>query len=140
MQNVFVYGTLLFPEITKKLTGKTFKISPAELPGYKLYCVKNSDYPAIIRQKDSVTEGLVLENVDEFSLNIISFYEGDEYEKEKVTVNLNGKATDALTFVWVHGSEFLENKEWDFRGFEKSGLEHYLDVVIPETLEVFYKK
>jgi len=139
MQNVFVYGSLLFTEITIKLTGKSFKISPAELPGYKLYCVKGSDYPAIIQQECSKTFGLVIKNVDELSLNIFSHYEANEYEKRRVTVMMNNKPKDVLTFVWAKGCDFLEEREWHLLQFQENSLEHYLNVVIPETLEDFKK-
>lgn len=137
MQNIFVYGTLLSPAILEKLTGKSFKTSEVILAGYKRICVKNRDYPAIIQQEGSKTVGLLIENMDDLSLAIISFYEGDEYEKKKVTVNSDGKSTTALTFVWVKGNELLDDEEWDFQHFEKTFLEHYLEVVIPETLEEF---
>jgi gamma-glutamylcyclotransferase (GGCT)/AIG2-like uncharacterized protein YtfP len=140
MQNIFIFGTLLSPGILEKLTGKSWKTSSAVLFGYKRYCVKNRDYPAIIKQEDSKTVGLFIENMDDLSLAVVSFYEGDEYEKEKVTVTLNEKSVPALTFVWVNGNECLENREWDLQYFEKTSLENYLDVVIPETLEAFYKK
>ena len=140
MQNIFVYGTLLSPVILKKLTGKSFKTSLAVLSGYKRYGIKNVDYPAIIQQEDSNTVGLFIEKLDDLSLSIISFYEGDEYGKKKVTVNSKGKSEDVLTFVWVQGIELLENKDWDLDNFEKTFLEHYLDVVIPETLKEFHRK
>ena len=140
MQNIFVYGTLLSPVILEKLTGKSFKTSEAVLFGYKRYCVKNSDYPAIIQQEGSKTTGLVVENVDDSKLEVLSFYEGVEYEKKLVTVNWNGKSADALTFVWANGSEFLEVEDWDFNRFKKNYLKHYLLDVIPETLESFNKK
>jgi gamma-glutamylcyclotransferase (GGCT)/AIG2-like uncharacterized protein YtfP len=139
MQNIFVYGTLQSPEIIKKLTGKSFKNTPAVLEGYKRYWVKESDYPAVIQQIDEQTTGLVLENVDDLSFDIISLYEGDEYGKKKVTVNLNGISKDVWTFVWVNGNEFLENKDWDFLNFEKTSLEYYLNEMIPEILAEFYR-
>jgi gamma-glutamylcyclotransferase (GGCT)/AIG2-like uncharacterized protein YtfP len=139
MQNIFVYGTLQSPEIIKKLTGKSFKSTPAVLQGYKRYWVKESVYPAVIQQIDEQTTGLVLENVDDLSVDIISFYEGDEYEKKKVTVNSNGLYKDVLTFVWVNGNEFLENKDWNLDNFEETFLEYYLEMVIPETLETFHR-
>ena len=135
MQNIFVYGTLLSPEIITKLTGKTFKTTPAVLSGYKKYCVKGCDYPAVIQIDDSITSGMVLENVDDYSLYVISFYEGNEYEKLKVTINLNDESKEVLVFVWVKGQELLENKEWDFRHFQKNKLKYYIDVVIPETIK-----
>jgi len=83
---------------------------------------------------------LVLGNVDELSLDIISFYEGDEYEKSKVTVFVNGKYEDALTFVWVNENEMLENKDWDLQNFERTCLDYYLNEVIPKTMEEFLRK
>jgi hypothetical protein len=109
------------------------------LQGYKRYWVKESVYPAVIQQIDEQTTGLVLENVDDLSVDIISFYEGDEYEKKKVTVNSNGLYKDVLTFVWVNGNEFLENKDWNLDNFEETFLEYYLEMVIPETLETFHR-
>lgn len=135
MQSIFVYGTLLSPEITSKLTGKSFKMTPAVLPGFKKYCVKENDYPAIIPMDDSNTSGMVLEDIDDSSLNVISFYEGDEYVKKKVTVLLNDTPKKVLTFVWVKGQNLLENREWNFQNFQKTKLKYYIDVVIPETLE-----
>ena len=140
MQNIFVYGTLLLPAILERLTGKSFKTSSAVLSGYKRFCVINCDYPAIIRLDDSKTMGLIIEKTDDSTLAVLSFYEGDEYEIRKVIVLLNGKPEDALTFVWVKGNEYLEDKEWDLTNFEINSLEHYLNEVIPETLEAFFKK
>lgn len=138
MSNVFVYGTLQSTEIVKKLTGKSFKSTPAVLTGYKRYCVKDCDYPAIIQQNDAQTTGLILENVDDLSLDIISFYEGDEYERKKVTVHMNGKFKDVLTFVWVYENVFLENKVWNLHYFERTLLDHYLNIIIPEIMKEYH--
>ena len=101
MQHIFVYGTLQSPEINEKLTGKSFKTTRAVLPGYKLCRVENCDYPAIIKKENTETKGLIIEDVDNESLNIISFYEGDEYKTQKVTVWINEKPVSAIAFVWA---------------------------------------
>jgi gamma-glutamylcyclotransferase (GGCT)/AIG2-like uncharacterized protein YtfP len=140
MQNIFVYGTLLSSGIIKKLTGKSFKTFAAVLPGYKLYRVKNCDYPAIIQNEGSEINGLIIENVNDSSLAVISFYEGDEYEKKQVTVFVNGNPEVALAFVWAKEIELLEDTGWDFREFENNSLEHYINIVIPETLKEFHNE
>lgn len=99
MQNIFVYGTLLFDEITTKLTGKSFKSSSAVLYGYKKYSVKGGDYPAIFPDNGAETNGKILLDIEDSDLHILSFFEGDEYKKEKVIVLINGKPEVALTFV-----------------------------------------
>ena len=135
MQHIFVYGTLQSPQIVEKLTGKSFNTTRAVLPGYKLFCVKNADYPAIVKNENAVTTGLIIENADNASLAVISFYEGDEYEIQKVTVLVDGKPVPALVFVWAKSIELLENREWDFQRFKRVNLEYYLNEVIPETLK-----
>jgi len=140
MQNIFVYGTLLFTEITKKLTGKSFKTLPAVLPEFKICSIKERDYPAIFVENGSETKGKILLDVEDSDLQILSFYEGDEYKKEKVTVLINGKPEIALAFVWAKENELLENKKWDLHRFEINHREHYLNVVIPETLDAFNGK
>ena len=139
MQQVFVYGSLLFPEITKKLTGKSFKTLPAIVEGYKMYCVKGCDYPAIVRENGTFTNGKVLLDVEESDILKMSFFEGDEYEKKKISVLVNGKPEDAFVFVWVKGNDLLDDEEWDFQEFEKNSLEYYINEVIPETLDEFHR-
>ncbi len=131
MQNLFVYGTLLSSEITEKLTGKTFKTLHAVLEGYKMYCVKGCDYPAIIMEEGAETIGKILVNIDDSDLKILSVFEGDEYEKREVKVLCNNKYEDALTFVWANDKDFLVNREWDFEDFQKNRLKFYLDVIVP---------
>jgi len=139
MQNIFVYGTLLFPEILKSLTGKSFKTSPAVLPGYKIHKVKDNNYPAIIQYNDSITTGLIIENMDDLSFRIISFYEGDEYTKRKLNVVANNESVGALAFVWVKETDLLAEKEWDLSDFKQKHLGYYLNVLIPETLKYFHQ-
>lgn len=137
MQHIFVYGTLLSTEIVIRLTGKSFKTSSAVLHGYQLYRVKSCDYPAIIIKEGAETKGLILKNVDDSSLAVLSFFEGDEYEIRKVTVLVNGKPETALTFVWAKANDLTEDTGWDFQEFERTSLAHYIDVVIPEMAKTF---
>jgi gamma-glutamylcyclotransferase (GGCT)/AIG2-like uncharacterized protein YtfP len=127
MQNLFVYGTLLSSEIIEKLTGKTFETAHAVLEGYKMYCVKDCDYPTIVIEEGAETKGKILADVDDSDLKILSVYEGDEYAEKKVKVLCINKYEDALTFVWSKELHLLENRDWDFEDFQKNRLKFYLD-------------
>ncbi len=135
MQNLFVYGTLLSSEITEKLTGKTFKTTHAVLDGYKMYCVKDCDYPAILLEQGAEVKGKILLNVDDSALKILSEYEGNEYEKRMVKVMCSNKVEDTLTFVWVKEKDRLENKKWNFAEFQNKKLGYYMKVIISDTLD-----
>ena len=118
MHNVFVYGTLMSKELIKKLTGKSFKTRPAILADYKRYSIKDADYPAISQKKGFTTKGLLLENVDEQSISLLSEYEGDEYKKQEVFVLSDQKKVKALVYIWDANPDLLEDKEWDFELFQ----------------------
>lgn len=140
MQNLFVYGTLRSSEIVEKLTGKTFETNDAVLEGYKMYCVKDCDYPAVISEKGAETKGKILLNVDEQAQKILSVFEGDEYVKRKVKVACNNKYEDAITFVWAKELYILENRDWDFEEFQKNRLKFYLVEIVPETIAAYSLK
>lgn len=137
MPHIFVYGSLLFPELVTALTGNSFIYSPAILYGFKRFRVKGCDFPAIIEETRSKTEGLLIENVDEKSMEILSFFEGDEYREEKVTIFISDKEITAITFIWGADKSLLVNRDWDANEFKNKSLDYYLDKVVPETLVAF---
>lgn len=127
MQNLFVYGTLQYPEILQKLTGKNFVSKPAVLNNYMRHKVKHAEYPAIVPKPGAQTMGLLIENVDDLSLRAIDFYEGNEYEKTVVTVFTENTVMDAFTYTWIGGNKNLEEDDWDKNNFEKNFLQLYLN-------------
>lgn len=137
MQHLFVYGSLLFPELTEKLTGKTFKSVVAVLSGFKRFALKGCDYPAIIPKNSSDVEGLLLLNVDEESMKILTFFEGGEYKKQDVVVTSEKKKYTATAFVWAESELCPEDFDWDLNTFRKASLQFYLEKVVPETVKEF---
>ncbi|MEF2175157.1 MAG: gamma-glutamylcyclotransferase family protein [Candidatus Absconditabacteria bacterium] len=83
MTNLFVYGTLMYPEIVFALTGKYFRSQEAILSNYKRYAIRygniTSPYPGIIPFNNSLVHGNILFDVDEYSLQILDFFEDSEY-------------------------------------------------------------
>ena len=126
MENLFVYGTLLFAGVVKKVTGKTFQTTPATLHGYRRCRLVGCDYPAISEDENTKTEGALLFDVDEDSMKKIELFEGDEYEKKKVNVFSNSETYEAIVFVWKSNSNFLTQNEWRSSEFEKNNLKNYL--------------
>jgi gamma-glutamylcyclotransferase (GGCT)/AIG2-like uncharacterized protein YtfP len=65
MKQLFVYGTLLFPEIVEKLTGKQFKTSSAVIRKFARKRIVGCNYPAIIEDLYSEVKGILIQDVDE---------------------------------------------------------------------------
>jgi gamma-glutamylcyclotransferase (GGCT)/AIG2-like uncharacterized protein YtfP len=139
MQHLFVYGTLLLPEILKGLTGKSFKTEKAILNGFKRCGIYGCDYPALIPAPDSSVEGQLVFNVDEKSMEILSFYEGTDYEQIEVEVFIQNQQEKATLFVWKSDLEYLGDQDWDKKKFEQNSLSLYLNKIIPETVKEFNK-
>ncbi len=139
MQQLFVYGSLCFPEIVEKLTGNIFETEPAVLHGFLRQKVKGCDYPAITKKEGEKVEGFLLKNLNERAVQILTFFEGDEYQKEIVDVETEIGREKALVFVWKNSPDLLEKGDWSFQTFKKESLPVYLEKIIPQTLEEYEK-
>ena len=137
MIHLFVYGSLLFPDLVTALTGKLHKYLPVTLSGFKRLRLKGYDYPAIIEEPGSKVEGFLIENVDEKAMQILTFFEGDEYEKQQVLVDGAKRKINAFTFVWAGNNSLLESTDWDKNEFKDKSLKCYLEEIVPETLIAF---
>lgn len=132
MQQVFVYGSLLFPEVVEALTGTAFSVKEGFLPDFKRFAVIGADYPAIVYSKGSFVTGKILQHVDDRSLEILKFYEGDEYDCISAFIHTENETTKALVFVWK-GDKVQLNGHWDENHFKETSLEDYIRKVAPAT-------
>jgi len=126
MANLFVYGTLLFPEVIQNITGRLFKSSSAKLAGYKRLGILGCDYPAIIEKENALTQGELLFAVDEESMRKIEAFEGDEYVKRKLTVISDKKEFEAIVFIWASDAKMLTECDWNIAEFNRKYLGNYL--------------
>lgn len=126
MANLFAYGTLQFPEVVKKLTGRTFRSIPARLEGFKRCRVKNCDYPALVSAEGSQTLGMLLIDVDMASWKILDNFEGDEYLRIAVRVSTEESEVPAQVYVWTAEMNRLEDLDWDIENFKENYFAGYL--------------
>jgi gamma-glutamylcyclotransferase (GGCT)/AIG2-like uncharacterized protein YtfP len=85
--DVFVYGTLMDPQLVLLLTGRTFALEPARLPDYRRFEPKDS-YPYILPCAGDVVVGALIRDVDTPALRQLDQYEGegDLYVRTDATV------------------------------------------------------
>jgi len=96
---LFVYGTLMKPEVVRRLTGKTPNYEKAFLRGYRKY--STSYIPYIMKNENSKVEGLLITNLDEEDLKKIDRYEGEGYLyiREKAEVVTERSNEEAYVYV-----------------------------------------
>jgi gamma-glutamylcyclotransferase (GGCT)/AIG2-like uncharacterized protein YtfP len=125
--NLFVYGILLSPQILEVVTGKRFESEPAVLSDFERFAVSGKAYPAAIASKKSVIKGILLKNVDNYSLEVLDEFEGDEYKKLSIKVaTKDEKKHQALVYVWNKDQKLLSGL-WNPEILDEKTTEKYVN-------------
>jgi gamma-glutamylcyclotransferase (GGCT)/AIG2-like uncharacterized protein YtfP len=129
---LFCYGTLMFPEVMQRVTGRHFEGAPASLADHGCYAVNGHAFPGIVREPGAVTQGLVYAGIGDILLHRLDRYEGDFYERRRVCVtDMAGRPLQAWAYVVPAASRsILSRQSWDRQTFEREHLETYLQSVL----------
>ena len=131
-EKLFVYGTLMFPEIRSALVNRDFETFPAVLQGYRrlaIFFAGRAPVPGIIEEKEQSVSGLVLKSVDRRSLSIFDTFEGVRgglYDRIRVSVTDDDRqAIEVSTYVTGPAARELLKGEWDPELFRRRHLTAY---------------
>lgn len=131
-EKLFVYGTLMFPQIRSVLVNREFQTSPAELHGYRRFAIfiaGRAPVPAIVAADDASVSGILLGGVDWRSLRVFDTFEGVTaglYSRIRVSVrDGEGRAIDVSAYVAGPAARGLLEGEWDPEEFRKRHLPAY---------------
>jgi len=114
--NLFVYGTLLFPEIRNLIGGRIFESQAASITGFEIFRVKDAHYPGVIRTAPGMVTGQILGDITEEELDRFDQYEGESYQRSRIEVRVDnsGEVMDA----WIYeipeatAGEILSDEAW----------------------------
>lgn len=113
--NLFIYGSLLDPQIFKSVSGLGFTLQrsqadgqnlsaePAFLPGYRKVSPDNVYFYAV-ESPTSRIEGLVIYDVPARAMAEIDRYEGKRYDRDTVRVNTASGFVQAQAYLASHES------------------------------------
>jgi hypothetical protein len=113
--NLFIYGSLLDPQIFKSVSGLGFTqehprggkdrllAEPAFLPGYRKVSPDNVYFYAV-ESRTSRIEGLLIRDVPATAMAEIDRYEGKRYDRDTVRVNTAGGFVQAQAYLASHES------------------------------------
>ena len=134
---LFCYGTLMFPEVMRRVTGRHLEVARATLDDYGCYTVSGHVFPGIVRESGAVTQGLVYEGMGGTLLHRLDLYEGDFYERRRVCVtDMDGRPLQAWAYVIPHASRgILSPQSWDRDVFEREHLKTYLQTVLSDRAD-----
>ena len=113
--NVFVSGPLMFRDVVKAVTGKTFHVQCGLLNGYAQFLIGDEGQSALIPFPDRVVTGVVYLEVDDTSLLKLDAFQGRRFKRREVSIEAeNGEWLEAEAYeLNLNHKTLLTAKEWD---------------------------
>ena len=130
--NLFVYGTLLFPEIRELVGGRVFRSGAAVLEGFQVKLVRNATFPGIVRVSGGAIDsasGELLFDLTEREMEKFDQYEDPFYARTMVSVTLeNGSVMEGFVYEVPEerADQILSDIPWSREWFETH---HYKEFV-----------
>ena len=133
MHRLFVYGTLEFPQVVKKLLGTSLEGECAELPGFDRYLLVNRNYPGVISNPAARVDGVLYHGVTPKYFKLLDRYEDEFYERRRVVVETSQSQTVSAWayIVPLRYKRELSNKPWNRENFTSTHLKRFLNVRCP---------
>ncbi|MET7640063.1 gamma-glutamylcyclotransferase family protein [Streptomyces sp. NPDC005438] len=117
---VFVYGTLRFPDVLRKLLGRVPESSPAVLPGWRPAALDGRPYPGLV-PAEGEARGLLLRDLGPGEYRTLDEYEGPEYERRLLPLEDGSRA---WAYVWT--GDLVLDHDWCPDTFARQGLATFL--------------
>lgn len=127
MRHLFAYGTLMCPDIMREVSGVSLVHVRAALNGYRRWCVRGEEYPALVPDGDGRVEGVLYRGVPDCAWQRLDLFEGDMYTRTGVDVGI-GTSTTLGAQTYVVRPEYvwqLDRREWSLDGFLREGKKRF---------------
>lgn len=120
------------PQVLQVLLGRVPDIKTARLKNHSRHPVANQVFPGMIVSSsssgDAVVEGRILMDVTALELDVLDWFEGNEYQRIQVDMEQKEKIQ---TYLWSNPlDELLLDRPWDYNEFCKTHLEWYLSSTV----------
>ena len=138
-QSLFVYGSLMAPEVMQGLLGRLPPHCPAILSGYIRHPVRHQPYPGLIPcsqtgdNASSNTLGVLYNELYEQEMKRLDWFESSDYTRTPVMVKpltKNGESAPAQptqVYVFTKPVEELDtSREWSLEEFRAHHLQEFL--------------
>ena len=127
-EHLFVYGTLLLPQIMHQVSGQRHFSSPARLHEYARYGIRGKPYPGIVSQQYASVAGLLYLNLKPAAWQRLDYYEDDYYQRQRVQVEVEaGDYLNAWSYVVPQPkSHILTTHDWSLLQFQQQHPQGFL--------------
>lgn len=120
---LFVYGTLMVSDVMRGVCGYAKVGEPAQLNGFCRRLVRGEIYPAIAPAVGEAVDGLLYRGVTDQQTRLLDAFEGDFYERQLVSVTVQGNLVSADAYVLhPYFAEVLSDQPWSLEAFRQNGI------------------
>jgi gamma-glutamylcyclotransferase (GGCT)/AIG2-like uncharacterized protein YtfP len=120
--DLFVYGTLRFPEVLQALLGRLPGLTEATVAGWRVAALADRSYPGLVRAPGSTAAGVVVTGLTPDEWRLLDRYEDEDYGLEQLTLT-DGRGV--LTYFWRPESEAAAD-DWSAPGFAERHLPEFV--------------
>ncbi|HEY3260963.1 MAG TPA: gamma-glutamylcyclotransferase family protein [Pseudonocardiaceae bacterium] len=118
--DLFVYGTLLFPEVLIALLGRVPARQPASAVGWRVAALPGRPYPGLVPHPGGTALGQVISGLVESEARLLDDYEDGGYRLTAITL-ADGRSCPS--YVWRAG---VLAQDWSLDRFAADQLAGYV--------------
>jgi len=118
---LFVYGSLLFPEVMRVLLGRVPASVPASVAGWRVAALPGRVYPALVAG-EAIAKGQLITDLTLSEWRLLDAFEDDIYELRRLTLT-DGR--HGWTYICADHTHAAPH-DWDLDTFERNHLTDYL--------------
>ena len=124
--DLFTYGTLMWPQIMRAVTGTDPRSERARLHDHARYRVKGEDFPGAIRIRGESIDGRIYRGLSGTTVRVLDDFEGLLYRRRTVFVHTEaGKRQRAAVYL-VRNATLLSSEHWDSDEFRDRHMSRWL--------------
>ncbi|MGL5823368.1 MAG: gamma-glutamylcyclotransferase family protein [Nocardioides sp.] len=119
---LFVYGSLLFPEVMEVLIGRNPSRLPVAADDWRVVALPGEVYPGLVSSPGSTASGDLVCDLTESEWDVLDAFENDIYDLAMIRFRDMGPGA----WAYVVARPFDDPGDWDSTGFADSQLPAYL--------------
>lgn len=142
--HIFVYGLLMFPDIVSAITGRQFRMMPAQLADYRRYGLSKNPgqtpVPVLLPAAGASQSGQLLLDVDAESIARLDYFEELDsglYLKTQVRVQTEQGWLSACCYVAGPALAPYASGEWQPEQVSATDRQYLTEQLIPQMLAAF---
>ncbi|MFK8082183.1 MAG: gamma-glutamylcyclotransferase family protein [Granulosicoccus sp.] len=115
MVDLFSFGTLMDAELLALVCAQdmdTITLEPAHVEGYLPLWVVDDHYPVLVPRSGSKTDGLIIRGLTPEALDRIIFFEGGEFDMQRLDVISASGKTEAVQYFADADQKQISDHVW----------------------------